>query len=53
MLKELGKGSFGKVKLVIDVDHGNKQYAMKQVRKKKKIKGYLQGKMKTEMEDVM
>ena len=39
-MKELGKGSFGKVMLVYDTQDENKQYAMKIVKKKKKLKGW-------------
>ena len=40
-MKEIGKGSFGKVKLVYDTDDNNKPYAMKTVKKRKKLKGFM------------
>lgn len=41
VLKEIGKGSFGKVKLVYDTDDNNKPYAMKTVKKRRKLKGFM------------
>jgi serine/threonine protein kinase len=49
-MRNLGRGNFGKVKLVYDTEDGNKQYAMKVIKKKRKIKGY--GKGPGEIEEI-
>jgi serine/threonine protein kinase len=41
VMKMIGKGNFGKVKLVYNTDENNKQYAMKSIPKKNKIKGII------------
>jgi len=52
-MKLVGKGSFGKVKLVYNTDENNKPYAMKSILKKNKIKGMMKGKIKSELDDIM
>ena len=49
----IGKGNFGKVKLVYNTDENNKAYAMKSIPKKKKIKGLIGGKLTSELDDIM
>lgn len=51
-MKTIGKGSFGKVKLVLNTDENNKAYAMK-VLNKRKLKKIFVGKTRTAMQDVM
>ena len=52
-MKEIGKGAFGKVKLVLNTEEENKQYAMKTVAKENnKIKSLLKGKGQLSMTDV-
>ena len=54
VMKEIGKGAFGKVKLVLNTEENNKQYAMKTVAKENnKIKGFLKGKGTVNITDVM
>ena len=36
-MREIGKGTFGKVKLVYNTEENNKQYAMKTVKKRRKF----------------
>lgn len=43
VMKEIGKGTFGKVKLVYNTEENNKQYAMKTVKKRRKMKGFMKG----------
>jgi serine/threonine protein kinase len=50
-MKELGKGSFGKVKLVLNSYEDNRPYAMKILSKRKLGKIFV-GKNKTAMENV-
>jgi serine/threonine protein kinase len=38
-MKVIGKGSFGKVKLVLNTEENNKSYAMKTIQKKKRMLG--------------
>ena len=52
-MKLLGKGNFGKVKLVYNTEENNKPYAMKSIPKKKKIKGLIGGKISSELDDIM
>ena len=52
VMKQIGKGSFGKVKLVLNSEEGNKPYAMKSLSKKKLSRVFV-GKKRTAMEDVM
>lgn len=52
VVKTVGKGSFGKVKLVLNTDEENKAYAMK-VLSKRKLKKIFVGKNRTAMQDVM
>lgn len=42
-MREIGKGTFGKVKLVYNTEEGNKQYAMKTVKKRRKFSGFNKG----------
>ena len=51
-MKELGKGSFGKVKLVLNTEEGNKPYAMKTL-SKQRLNRIFVGKKRTAMENVM
>lgn len=51
-MKDLGKGSFGKVKLVLNTDENNKPFAMK-VLSKRKLNKIFVGKNRTAMHDVM
>lgn len=47
-MREIGSGTFGKVKLVLNTEENNKQYAMKAVKKKLgKFKSFLMNKAKT------
>ena len=39
VMKVIGKGSFGKVKLVLNTEENNKSYAMKTIQKKKRMLG--------------
>lgn len=39
-MREIGKGTFGKVKLVYKTDEQNKPYAMKTVKKRRKFGGF-------------
>jgi serine/threonine protein kinase len=50
-MREIGKGSFGKVKLVLNTDENNKPYAMK-VLSKSKLSRIFVGKKRTAMEGV-
>ena len=50
MVKELGKGSFGKVKLVFNTEENNKPYAMKCLNKRKLGKVFV-GKQRTALEN--
>lgn len=52
VMKEIGKGSFGKVKLVLNTEEANKPYAMK-VLSKSKLSRIFVGKKRTAMENVM
>lgn len=52
VLKVVGKGSFGKVKLVLNAEENNKPYAMK-VLSKRKLKKIFKGQNRTAMNDVM
>lgn len=52
MIKDIGKGSFGKVKLALNTDNNNKPCAMK-VLSKKKLKRIFMGKTRTAFNDVM
>lgn len=52
VMKEIGKGAFGKVKLVLNTEENNKQYAMKTVKKENKMKAFLKGKGKSNITDV-
>jgi serine/threonine protein kinase len=36
VMKEIGQGTFGKVKLVYNTDENNKPYAMKTVKKRRR-----------------
>ena len=47
-MKNIGKGSFGKVKLVLNSEENNKAYAMKTLSKKKLSKIFV-GKHRTAM----
>lgn len=51
-MKEIGKGSFGKVKLVLNTEEENKPYAMKAL-SKTKLNRIFVGKQRTAMHDVM
>lgn len=51
-MKDLGKGSFGKVKLVLNSEENNKPYAMKALSKSKLSRIFV-GKKRTAMNDVM
>lgn len=51
-MKDLGKGSFGKVKLVLNSEDNNKPCAMK-VLSKRKLNKIFVGKNRTAMHDVM
>jgi serine/threonine protein kinase len=51
-MKEIGKGSFGKVKLVLNTEEKNKPYAMKSLSKSKLSRIFV-GKKRTAMQDVM
>lgn len=51
MVKELGKGSFGKVKLVFNTEENNKAYAMKCLNKRKLGKVFV-GKHRTALENI-
>lgn len=51
-MKDIGKGSFGKVKLVLNSNENNKPYAMK-VLSKRKLNKIFVGKNRTAMHDVM
>lgn len=51
-MKEIGKGSFGKVKLVLNSEENNKAYAMKTL-SKQKLNRIFVGKKRTAMQDVM
>ena len=51
-MKTIGKGSFGKVKLVLNTENGNKPCAMK-IMSKKKLKRIFMGKNRTAYNDVM
>jgi serine/threonine protein kinase len=53
VMKLIGKGNFGKVKLVLNTDEDDKPYAMKCIPKRKKIKGLIGGKIKSELDDIM
>lgn len=52
MIKTIGKGSFGKVKLVINTEENNNPYAMK-ILSKRRLKRIFKGKNRTAMNDVM
>ncbi len=39
VMRQLGSGNFGKVKLVYDTEDSNNPYAMKIIKKKKKLTG--------------
>lgn len=52
VVKTIGKGSFGKVKLALNSAEENKPYAMK-VLSKKRLKKIFIGKNRTAMNDVM
>lgn len=52
VIKTIGKGSFGKVKLVLNTEENNKPYAMK-VLSKRKLTRIFKGKNRTAMNDVM
>ena len=52
-MRLIGKGNFGKVKLVYNTEEDNKPYAMKSIPKKKKIKGLIGGKLTSELDDIM
>ena len=52
VIKDIGKGSFGKVKLALNSEEENKAYAMKQLSKKKLGKIFV-GKHRTAMQNVM
>ena len=51
-MKDIGKGSFGKVKLVLNSEENNKAYAMKVLSKRRLGKVFV-GRNRTAMEDVM
>ena len=53
VMKLIGKGNFGKVKLVLNTDEDDKPYAMKCIPKRKKIKGLIGGKITSELDDIM
>ncbi len=54
IMKLIGKGSFGKVKLVYNTDEKNKQYAMKSIVKKNRIKGIIKGRgQRNELNEIM
>lgn len=48
VMKEIGKGSFGKVKLVLNTDEDNKPFAMKTL-SKKRLNRIFVGKKRTAM----
>jgi len=50
-MKDIGRGSFGKVKLVLNSDEANRPYAMKVLSKRRLSKIFV-GKKRTAMEDV-
>jgi len=52
VIKDIGKGSFGKVKLVLDTENNNKPCAMK-ILSKRKLKRIFVGKNRTAMHDVI
>ena len=52
VMKDIGKGSFGKVKLVLNTYDSNKPYAMK-ILSKSKLGRIFVGKKRTAMENVM
>lgn len=52
LLRCIGMGQFGKVRLVHNTED-DKQYAMKAIKKKKKLRGFQCGKDNEELEDVM
>lgn len=52
VMKEIGKGSFGKVKLALNTDEHNKPYAMKMLSKQKMSRIFV-GKKRTAMENVL
>lgn len=52
VMKEIGKGSFGKVKLVLNTEQQNKPYAMKAL-SKARLNRIFVGKNRTAMQDVM
>lgn len=43
VMREIGKGTFGKVKLVYNTEENNKPYAMKTVKKRRKFSGFNKG----------
>jgi serine/threonine protein kinase len=53
VMRLIGKGNFGKVKLVYDTEQNNQPYAMKIIPKRKKIKGLIGGKLTSELDDIM
>ncbi len=53
VMKLIGKGNFGKVKLVLNTEEDNNPYAMKCIPKRKKIKGLIGGKITSELDDIM
>ena len=53
VIKLIGKGNFGKVKLVFNTEEDDKPYAMKCIPKRKKIKGLIGGKITSELDDIM
>jgi serine/threonine protein kinase len=53
VMKLIGKGNFGKVKLVLNTEEDDKPYAMKCIPKRKKIKGLIGGKITSELDDIM
>ena len=52
MLKDIGMGSFGKVKMVLNSNDNNKPCAMK-VLSKRKLQRIFMGKHRTAMNDVL
>jgi len=51
VVRELGRGSFGKVKLVLNTEEENRPYAMKSLNKRK-LGRVFTGKHRTAMENV-
>ena len=52
IMNQIGKGSFGKVKLALNTEENNKPYAIKMLSKKKLSRIFV-GKKRTAMHDVM